>query len=407
MLIRVLLLVLAVVGLGQPGFTQNPYAVVRIVNSSVITNYDISQRIKLMQVLGVRQPDMRALALQQLTEDRLKAEAAASVGLSLQDGALEEGLAAFAAQRQMSAGAFEAQSRSAGVAKETLDDFVTVGVLWRDLVNLRFRRRAAPSEADVENVLNFAASATQESVFIREIAIPFAERGNQGARNLADRIIRDVRNGASFAAFARQYSRTSTAPRGGAVGWTPANRLPPALAGQILALTPGDVTAPIEVPAGIIVIQLADIREIAASENPDITATYVRLDVPVADASNSAEIARANEVATNLISELDGCSDAETRASEFGPASGVFGPVSVSELAPDIALTLAGLDADEAGIVAPSAAGVSVIMLCRRAATANPEAIDQLQSQIFSQRMNSYANSYLQELLADAIIRDQ
>lgn len=407
MTIRVLMLVLGLMGLTQVASAQNPYAVVRIVNTEVITNYDVSQRVKLFQVFGVQQPDMRAFAIQRLTEDRLKRSTALSLGLTLQDDAVETGLEGFAAQRQMSAGALRSLTERAGVSTEALNDFVSTGVLWRDLVNIRFRSRAQPSEADIENVLNYAASATQESVFIREIAIPFAERGTQGARALAERIIRDVRGGANFASLARQYSRTSTASKGGAVGWTPANGLPPALAGQILALTPGEVTAPIEVPAGIIVIQLADIREIPASENTNITAIYTRLDVPFTGAADAAGIAEAQDTAAKLAGDLDGCSDAETRVDEFGPASGMYGPVAISNLSGDIALTLAGLDADEVGIMPASDAGVSVIVLCRRSATADPEAIDSLQGQIFQQRMNSYANGYLQELLADAIITDK
>jgi len=147
---------------------------------------------------------------------------------------------------------------------------VRSGVLWRDLVGIRFRSRATPSPADLENILNYAASARQESVFIREIAIPFAERGNEGARNLANRIIRDVRNGASFAGFAR----------------------------------------PIEIPAGIILIQLVDIREEAVATDASMTISYTRLDVPI-DENGSIEETQANAAA--LIEELGDCNLVESR----------------------------------------------------------------------------------------------
>jgi len=48
-----------------------------------------------------------------------------------------------------------------------------------------------------------------------------------------------------------------------------------------------------------------------------------------------------------------------------------------------------------------------VITLCNRSATNDPEAIENLQNQVFNQRMNNYASSYIQELLADAIIVDK
>lgn len=388
---------------GSIAYAKGPYSVVRMVNDAPITQFDVSQRVKLLQVLGARAADIEALAMQQLTEDRLKQQAANAIGMSLQEDAFDEAFAAFATQRQASPEGLRSQAQRAGVALETLNDFVRTGVLWRDLVNIRFRSRATPSEADLENILNFAASARQESVFIREIAIPFAERGNEGARSLAEQIIRDVRAGASFANLARQYSRTPTAAQGGAVGWTPANRLPPLFAGQILSLSPGDVSSPIEVPAGIIVIQLADIRE-EQNASDATTTSYVRLDVPLPD---SGSVETAITTATNLASDLDGCNDAESRVGAFGPASGRFGPNPVSEIAPDVALALASLDAGESAVLTPSSAGVSVITLCNRSATSDPEAIANLERQVFNQRMNNYASSFIQELQADAIIQDK
>ena len=385
-------------------FAKGPFSVVRLVNDAPITQFDLDQRVKLLRVLGAQGGDMNALAMQQLTEDRLKSQAALAIGMTLQEDALEEAFEAFAAQRQSSAQGLRSEAQRAGVAPESLDEFVRTGVLWRDLVGIRFRNRATPSPADLENILNYAASARQESVFIREIAIPFAERGNEGARQLAERIVRDVRNGANFASLARQYSRTPTAQKGGAVGWTPANRLPPLFAGQILSLSPGDVTSPIEVPVGIIVLQLVDIREDTTATNANMTISYARLDVPIGE-NGSIEQASANAAA--LIDEIEDCNDAEGRFSDFGAASGRYGPDPITEIPENIALVLAGLDAGESSALAPSSAGVSVITLCNRAATDDPEAINNLERQVFNQRMNNYASSYIQELQADAIIVDK
>ncbi len=380
-----------------------PFSVVRLVNDTPITQYEVSQRKKLLQALGAG-GDVDALAMQQLTEDRLKQQAADAVGMTLQDEAMDEAITSFASQRQTTPAALRQQTQSAGVAPESLDEFVRTGVMWRDLVNIRFRGRATPSQADLENILNYAASAQQESVFIREIAIPFAERGVEGAKQLADQIIRDVRNGANFAEMARQYSRTPTAPQGGAVGWTPANRLPPLFAGQILPLSPGDVTGPIEVPAGIIVIQLADIREDPIASKSSMTVSYTRLDVLIPE-GGTLDDARQN--ALELAEGIEGCNETEGRFKDFGPASGRFGPDPISSVPPNVGLALASLDADESAVLPPTEAGVSVITLCNRAATDDPEAIANLERQVFNQRMNNYASSYLQELQADAIIVDK
>ena len=49
---------------------------------------------------------------------------------------------------------------------------------------------------------------------LAEIALPFAERGEAETIALADDIYRRIVGGASFAAMAREYSRSATAPSG-------------------------------------------------------------------------------------------------------------------------------------------------------------------------------------------------
>ena len=383
---------------------SGPFSVARMVNDVPITNYELDQRKRLLQALGAPTTGLDELAMTQLTEDRLKQQAAQLIGMTLQEDALDEAVDNFAKQRQTTAKALRDLTQSAGVAPESFDDFVRTGVMWRDLVNIRFRSRATPSEADLENILNYAASAQQESFFIREIAIPFAERGLEGAKQLANRIIRDVRNGASFAQMARQYSRTSTATNGGAVGWTPANRLPPLFAGQLLSLSPGEITAPIEVPAGIVIVQLADIRQEPIATKSSMTVSYTRLDVVKSEGKTLDDLTGQ---ALQLADEVEGCDDTEGRFKDFGPASGRYGPDPLAAVPANIALALAALDAGESTILPPTDAGVSVITLCARAATDDPEAIENLERQVFNQRMNNYASSYLQELQADAIIVDK
>jgi len=260
---------------------QNPYAAARFVNDSIISNYDVDQRARLLRALGIRAPDTKAQALQMLTEDAVKRGQAKALGLSIPDEALGEATTQYAEQRQMSVGGLKSRLRDAGVDQGSFDRFLGTSVMWREIVQARFRTRATPSDADLENVMNISAGAASESVFIREIAIPFAERGIEGARNLANRIRSDVSNGANFSDIARAVSRTPSAQNGGAIGWTPVSRLPAQIASRVLTLSPGQVSTPLEVPAGVILFQLVDIREDSDATRNDVMTTYVRLDVPV------------------------------------------------------------------------------------------------------------------------------
>ncbi len=81
-----------------PLLAANPYAAAITVNNGVITNYDIDQRMKLLEALGAN-GDLRPLAVQQLTEDRVKQQAAEDMDIELPEGAVEQGVDEFATGR--------------------------------------------------------------------------------------------------------------------------------------------------------------------------------------------------------------------------------------------------------------------------------------------------------------------
>ena len=85
--------------LAGPSLAQNVYAPAVTVNNAVVTGYDVEQRVLLLDALGAPDVNRRELAVQQLTEDRVKLQAAESMGIELPEGAIEAGLQEFAAGR--------------------------------------------------------------------------------------------------------------------------------------------------------------------------------------------------------------------------------------------------------------------------------------------------------------------
>jgi peptidyl-prolyl cis-trans isomerase SurA len=142
-----------------------------------------------------------------------------------------------------------------------MDDFVLAGLAWREVVAVRYRARATPSEADLDAALALAATTPREMLQLAEIALPFGERSEAETLELADRLYRELARGASFEAVAREYSRSATAERGGLLEPMPATQLPPAIRPQVLLLGPGQVTRPVPISGGVAILKLAAIRQ--------------------------------------------------------------------------------------------------------------------------------------------------
>jgi peptidyl-prolyl cis-trans isomerase SurA len=249
--------VLAIAG---PVIAANPFAPALTVNEGVITHYEIDQRMLLLEALGAS-GDLRELAIEQLTEDRVKLQAAEAMEVELPEAAATAGLEEFATARELAVEDVERVLEARGIDRQTMDDFVLAGLAWREVVAVRYRARATPSEADLDAALALAAVTPREMLQLAEIALPFGERGEAETLELADRIYRELVQGASFEAAAREFSRSATAERGGLLEPMPATQLPPAIRPQVLLLGPGQVTRPVPISGGVAILKLAAIRQ--------------------------------------------------------------------------------------------------------------------------------------------------
>lgn len=380
---------------------------VLIVNERAITQFELDQRTALLTAFGAP-GDVGALALEQLTDDRLRLQAAGRLGLELTEAQISEALARFAQQRNLTPEQVGLALQARGIAPETLEAFLTANLLWRDVVQARFRARATPSEQDLDAALEFATTGTPEEILIQELAIPTEDRGPEATKALADQLSRELNRGGNFSAAVARYSKAASAARGGRLDWIPAAGLPPQIAGQLLALQPGEVTAAIPLPQGFTILKLLDIRtrDVAASATPEQTQqtlVFSQLIIPLAPNAPEAAVTAATAQLTLVAGEVGTCEDVDALAEEYGTGSGRSDPTPEVQVPQDIRLTLAGLQPTETAVQRDSR-GVVLVMLCGRGDATSPEAREALRRRIFNERMNNFGQGFLQELRGDAVI---
>lgn len=240
---------------------QTPFRPVATVNQAVITAWDVDQRARILTVLGAQpqtEQQLASLALDRLIENRLMIQAGRGAGLEPNEEIVEAGLNEFAARADLPPSAFRERMARAGVSDQALADLVGPQLVWREVVQSRYRNRIEPGEGEIDAEIALMAAQASEEFNLSEIALPIegSTRDEAETRALAARLATELQAGGSFEAAVRQYSRSPSAPRGGDLGWVEARNLPVELVSALATLEPGEVTPPLRVTGGFAILRL-------------------------------------------------------------------------------------------------------------------------------------------------------
>lgn len=386
---------------------QNLFSPVITVNDQAITQYEINQRVLFITLLRVP-GDPTEEARKGLIEDRLRVSETRRLGIEVSPEELETGLEEFAQRAGLSAEQFTKAIAERGVAAETFRDFVSAGIAWRNLVRAQFGPRSQVSEAEIDRALALASTQGTARVLLSEIVVPLTPQNEGQQRALLERLASSISTTGAFAAAARRYSAAPTRGRGGRLEWLFLNRIPPQLRAAVLTLQPGQVSEPVNLGPGLGIFQLRAIEEIDAEDNQAAALEYVTIEFP--GGRTPANI----DASQKLADSVDTCDDLYTPAKKLPPEYFERVTLSSSEVPSDIALELARLDSNEISTNLTRANGNSLtfLMLCGRTIVPpepeeGAEEVDlraQMRERLFQQRISSYADSFLAELRADAII---
>ena len=389
-------------GLAAPVSAQSQFSPAIRVNDAVITEFEIEQRQQFLILLNAPGSGRQAV-VEELIDERLRAQAVANAGLELSEAALQAGMTEFAGRVNLGVDEFKTVLEENGIAAATFEDFVRVGVAWRDFIAARFGPRLQVSEEEIDQALGSTNGASNIQVLVSEIIIPAPPERALEVQEVAEQIAATT-SAEEFSDFARRFSATATRDQGGRLEWQPLSNLPPSLRPLLLGLAPGEVTEPLNIPDAVALFQLRDIRETGASTPEFAAIDYVVYYIP--GGRSAAGLAQAAKVEA----QVDVCDDL------YGIAHGQplemleRGSKPPSEIPTDIALELSKLDPGETSIALTRGEGQTLLflMMCGRTAQDNQDVgRDEAANALRSSRLNAIAESFLEQLRADARIRVQ
>lgn len=387
------LLILSLSALAAQAQQGNLFAPRVIVNDRVVSNYEVQQRMMFLQLLNAP-GDLEQTAIDGLIEDRLRLDAAKLIGITVDPETVQTGMEEFAGRANLSAEQLIQIIGQRGIAAQTFRDFVEAGIIWREVVRARFGPRVQVTEDEIDRAMALSSGGGAR-VLLSEIILPADTPARKAAsEKLAQRLSDTISTLPAFAAAARRHSVSPSRGRSGRLDWLQLATLPPAISGAVLGLAPGEVSEPLPVPNAIALFQMRALEESDVAEPDTLSVEFARFYL-----EGDAQTAYAR-----VAYRIDTCDDLYGVAKGLPEARLQRDVMTVADLPADLALELAKLDSGETTLLGGTAP--ALLMMCGRTPEL-PEELDRgaIRSRLVNQRMTSYADGYLAELRAEAIIR--
>ncbi len=378
---------------------DNPFAPVLYVNGSAITAYEVEQRAAFLGLL--RTPgDLQKIAREGLIDDRLHAQAAATLEVELADEAITAGMEEFAKRANLSVEEFVAEIDKAGIDPETFRDFVRSGLLWREAVQRKYRPLISVTLREVEEALSEATRKGEVRLLVNELVVPYAPDRQEDAKAFMTELRATLSNQDEFEAAAKKYSRSATAAEGGRLDWIPLSNLPGPLASSVLTLGAGSISDVLSVPGAYVLFYIRGISDGATAASSDQELDWAEFLVPKGPELGAALASVANRV--------DSCDDLYTVAKDLPADRLKRTKARLGQVPRDVAARLATMDPGDTDTALSRGGWQVFLMLCTRTPVAGegvPD-IDQMSNTLLGRKLQNAAETWQRELRAMAVIRE-
>ncbi|WP_326525079.1 peptidylprolyl isomerase [Sphingomonas sp.] len=391
-----------------------------VVNGSVLTGTDVDQRLAMMigleeiqrgQKMDVPEEardQLRLQTLRGLVDDSLKVQEAKARDITISPAEIDSNYARVARGFKLSPDQFNTRLRAMGSSDRALKRQLEADLAWNQLL----RRRVTPfvnvSEEEVKAIIDrLKASQGTEEYHLAEIYLSATpERQAEVVDNMR-KMIEQMRGGAPFEYFARNFSEASTRAVGGDLDWVRLDVLPAELAEAARRLQVGQIAGPIEVAGGFSLLYLVDKRQILTADPRDAKLSLRQLTVKFPAGTTEAQATQRASAFAGAIRGINGCGGVAKIAADIGAEVVDNDAVVARDLPPQLQEIVLGLQVGQA--TQPFGTpedGVRSLVLCGRddPKSASLPSVEQIQSRMEEDRVNLRAQRMLRDLRRDAVI---
>ena len=384
-----------------------------IVNGDVVTQTDVDQRLALLEIAnGGKIPAeeldrLRQQVLRNLIDETLQIQAAKTEKITIKTSDIDRTVTRVAGNVKQSPDQLAGFLTANGSSITSLRRQIEGEIAWQRLQRAKIESSISVGDDEVKAVIQkIEASKGTEEYRVGEIFLSATPDTQTQTVANANKILEQLRAGASFAGYARQYSEASTAAVGGDLGWVRPEQLPQTLGSALRQMGPGMISDPIAIPGGVSILAVQDTRKILTADPRDAILSLKQISISFAKGTTREQaepmVARFAEAAKTV----GGCGGADKIATDFHGEIVQQDQVKMRDLPPALQQLMLPMQVGQATQPFGSLdEGVRVLVICGRDEI-DPTAptYDEVFNQINEERLNLRARRYLRDLRRDAVI---
>lgn len=385
-----------------------------IVNGDVITQTDVDQRVALLAIangtneIPADQIDpLRQQVTRNLIDETLEIQAAKADKIEVKKSDIDRTVQRVAAGVKQTPQQMADYLQAHGSNIASLRRQIEGEIAWQRLQHDKIESGISVGDDEVKAVLDkLEASKGTEEYRVGEIFLSATPMTEAQTLQNANQILQQLKSGASFAGYARQYSEASTAAVGGDLGWVRPEQLPEPLAAALRQMGPGTISNPIELPGGVSIIAVQDTRKILTPDPRDAVLSLKQISISFPKGTTREQAEPILERFADAAKNIGGCGGAEKLAADFHGEVVQNDQVKMRDLPIALQQMMLPLQVGQASQPFGSLdEGVRTLVVCGRDEV-DPTApsYDDVYNQLNDERVNSRARRYLADLRRDAVI---
>jgi peptidyl-prolyl cis-trans isomerase SurA len=333
-------------------------------------------------------------------------------------------MAAIEQERGLPAGTIDHILKDNNLPRATFAQQVKAQMAWHKLLLKKIKPQVKISDEEIRLGSKRAmlppppkASSVPQEWQIAVIALPVDKASREmQMRQLGEKLVKEIRGGASFEEVSRQFS-SSAASNGGKTEsfWVRSGQLDPSVAQALAAAKEGMVTDPVRTAAGYTIVKLYKTRSIgkapepeAADDNKDMQVSLKEILLKLKPGAKEKEASVLLQIGEDVAKHPGSCKEKGVAGIDNLDDYNIevnFQTALLSELPPAIRIIADNLKVGDISTPFASDAGIRLFMLCGKKDPANaPPDKERVYGMLLQEKMLLEAQKYLRNLRRDSFI---